>query len=156
MQLRAKLIRFSDGHATVRFPPTLHQAAYFAVGHTQWAPPARNRISYFLDSFHYALAFASQFGHMPDQYAAAATAACLTIEVAIERAASLEPAKVREAIAATDLNTFFGQIKFDDRGANAAKPVYVQQVQSGRPVLIWPPDVASARPRYPDPGWAKR
>ena len=63
---------------------------------------------------------------------------------------------MRDALAATDLNTFFGQIKFDDRGANAAKPVYVQQVQSGRAVLIWPPDVASARPRYPDPGWAKR
>jgi branched-chain amino acid transport system substrate-binding protein len=76
--------------------------------------------------------------------------------VAIERAASTEPAKVRDALAAMDLNTFFGQIKFDDRGANSAKLVYVQQVQSGRAALIWPLDVASARARYPDPGWAKR
>ena len=156
MNIQPKLFGFSDGPGTVRFTTDLHRAANFAVGATQWAPAARNRISYFLDSFHYALAFASEFGHMPDQHAAAATAACLTLEVAIERATSTEPAKVRDALAATDLNTFFGQIKFDDRGANAAKPVYVQQVQSGRAVLIWPPDVASARPRYPDPGWAKR
>jgi len=156
MNIQPKLFGFSDGPGEGRFTRDLRKAANFTVGATQWAPAARNPISYFLDSFHYALAFAAQFGHMPDQYAAAATAACLTLEVAIERAASLEPAKVREALAATDLNTFFGQIKFDDRGANAAKPVYVQQVQSGRPVLIWPPDVASARPRYPDPGWAKR
>jgi len=156
MNIQPKLFGFSDGPGEGRFTSDLRKAANFTVGATQWAPAARNPISYFLDSFHYALAFAAQFGHMPDQYAAAATAACLTLEVAIERAASLEPAKVREALAATDLNTFFGQIKFDDRGANAAKPVYVQQVQSGRPVLIWPPDVASARPRYPDPGWAKR
>jgi len=156
MNIQPKLFGFSDGPGTVRFTTDLHKAANFAVGATQWAPAARNRISYFLDSFHYALAFASEFGHMPDQHAAAATAACLTLEVAIERATSTEPAKVRDALAATDLNTFFGQIKFDDRGANAAKPVYVQQVQSGRAVLIWPPDVASARPRYPDPGWAKR
>ena len=156
MNIQAKLFGFSDGPGGGRFTADLHKAANFAVGATQWAPAARNRISYFLDSFHYALAFASQFGHMPDQNAAAATAACLTLEVAIERAASMEPAKVREALAATDLNMFFGQIKFDDRGANAVKPVYVQQVQSGRAVLIWPPEVASARPRYPDPGWAKR
>ena len=156
MNIQPKLFGFSDGPGSVQFTTTLHKAANFAVGATQWAPAARNKISYFLDSFHYALAFASQFGHMPDQYAAAATAACLTLEVAIERAASTEPAKVRDALAATDLSTFFGQIKFDDRGANAVKPVYVQQVQSGRAVLIWPPQIASARPRYPDPGWAKR
>jgi len=156
MNIQAKLFGFSDGPGGGLFTADLHKAANFAVGATQWAPAARNRISYFLDSFHYALAFASQFGHMPDQNAAAATAACLTLEVAIERATSTEPAKVQEALAATDLNTFFGPIKFDDRGANAVKPVYVQQIQSGRAVLIWPPEVASARPRYPDPGWAKR
>jgi branched-chain amino acid transport system substrate-binding protein len=156
MNIQPKLFGFSDGPGAARFTTDLHKAANFAVGATQWAPAARNPISYFLDSFHYALAFAAQFGHMPDEHAAAATAACLTLEVAIERAVSAEPAKVREALAAMDLNTFFGQIKFDDRGANAVKPVYVQQVQSGRAVLIWPPDVASARPRYPDPGWAKR
>src|SRR5260370_37117399 len=111
-------------------------APRLAAGRTRWPPAARNPISYFLDSFRYALAFAAQFGHMPDQHAGAATAACLTLEVAIERAASTEPAKVREALAATDLDTFFGQIKFDDRGANAVKPIYVQQVQSGFAVLI--------------------
>jgi branched-chain amino acid transport system substrate-binding protein len=156
MNVQPKLFGFSDGPGNERFATDLHKAANFTVGTTQWAPAARNRISYFLDSFHYALAFAAQFGHMPDQHAAAATAACLTLEVAIERAASTEPARVRDALAAMDLNTFFGQIKFDDRGANTAKRVYVQQVQSGRAALIWPLDVASARARYPDPGWAKR
>jgi branched-chain amino acid transport system substrate-binding protein len=156
MNIQPKLLGFTNGPGAALFAADLHKAANFAVGATQWAPAARNPISYFLDSFHYALAFAAQFGHMPDEHAGAATAACLTLEVAIERAASTDPAKVRDALAATDLSTFFGQIKFDDRGANAVKPIYVQQVQSGFAVLVWPPDVASARPRYPDPGWAKR
>jgi branched-chain amino acid transport system substrate-binding protein len=156
MNIQPKLLGFSDGPGAALFTADLRRAANFAVGATQWAPAARNPVSYFLDSFHYALAFAAQFGHMPDEHAGAATAACLTLEVAIERAASTDPAKVRDALAATDLDTFFGQIKFDDRGVNAVKPIYVQQVQSGFAVLIWPPDVASARPRYPDPGWAKR
>jgi branched-chain amino acid transport system substrate-binding protein len=156
MNIQPKLLGFTEGPGAALFTADLHKSANFAVGATQWAPAARNPISYFLDSFHYALAFAAQFGHMPDEHAGAATAACLTLEVAIERAASTDPAKVRDALAATDLSTFFGQIKFDDRGANAVKPIYVQQVQSGFAVLVWPPDVASARPRYPDPGWAKR
>ncbi len=156
MNIQPKLLAFSDGPGTQRFTTDLHKSANFSVGTTQWAPAARNRTSYFLDSFHYALAFAAQFGHMPDQHAGAATAACLTLEVAVERAGSTQPAKVREALAAMDLNTFFGEIKFDDRGANAVKPIYVEQVQSGHAVLVWPPDVASARARYPDPGWAKR
>ena len=119
MNIQPKLLGFTDGPGASRFISDLHKAANFSVGTTQWAPAARNRTSYFLDSFHYALAFAAQFGHLPDQHAAAATAACLTLEVAIERAASTQPAPVRAALAALDLNTFFGEIKFDDRGAPA-------------------------------------
>jgi branched-chain amino acid transport system substrate-binding protein len=156
MKIQPKLLAFSDGPGTAQFTEDLQAAANYSVGTTQWAPGTKNRTSYFIDSFHYSLAFADQFGHMPDQYAAAATAACLTLEVAIEQANSTQPRWVRDALAIVDLNTFFGEIKFDDRGANAAKPVYVQQVQAGRTVLIWPPEVATARPRYPDPGWAKR
>ena len=156
MNIQPKLFGFSDGPGNPTFTTDLQRAANYAVGTTQWAPGTRNLISYFLDSFHYSVAYAAQFGHLPDEHAAAATAACLTLEVAIEQANSTIPYWVRDALAITDLKTFFGEIKFDDRGANAAKPVYVEQVQSGRAVLIWPPEVATARPRYPDPGWAKR
>jgi branched-chain amino acid transport system substrate-binding protein len=156
MNIQPKLLAFSNGPGSPSFIPNLHKAANFSVGTTQWTPTARNPRSYFLDSFHYALAFSSRFGHLPDEHAAAATAACLTMEVAIEQANSTHPHWVRDALGVLDLKTFFGEIKFDDRGANAVKPVYVQQVQAGRTVLVWPPEVATSRPRYPDPGWAKR
>ena len=156
MNVEPRLFGFSQGPDTALFTSTLKRLADYSVGTTQWAPAARNRISYFVDSFHYTLAYAAQFGHLPDEHAAAATASCLTLEVAIERANSIVPRWVRDSLAIMDLHTFFGEIKFDDRGANAVKPVYVEQVQAGRAVLVWPPDIASARPRYPDPGWAKR
>jgi branched-chain amino acid transport system substrate-binding protein len=156
MNIQPKLLAFSNGPGEAAFVSRLHKAANFSVGTTQWAAGARNRISYFLDGFHYALAYQAQFGHLPDDHAAAATAACLTLEVAIEKANSTEPRRVHDALGVIDLQTFFGPIKFDDRGANAAKPVYVQQVQSGRTVVVWPPEIAGAAPRYPDPGWAKR
>ncbi len=156
LNMQPKLLAFTNGPGTAAFGTILHKTANYATGTTQWTPAARNPISYFLDSFHYSLAFAAQFGHLPDQHAAAATGACLTLEVAIESANSALPQWVRDSLAVIDLNTFFGEIKFDSRGANTAKPVYVEQVQAGRTVLVWPPAVASARPRYPDPGWAKR
>ena len=155
MNIQPKLFAFSDGPGSQTFAD-LHKAGNYSVGTTQWAQSTRSRISYFLDSFHYSLAFAAEFGHLPDEHAAAATAACLTLEVAIEEANSTQPRWVRDALSVLDLRTFFGEIKFDDRGANAVKPAYVQQVQGQRTVLIWPPDVATTRPRYPDPGWAKR
>ena len=156
MNIQPKLLAFSNGPGTFAFTSTLHKAANYSAGATQWVPSAKNPTSYFLDSFHYALAYTAQFGHLPDQHAAGATAACLTLEVAIEQANSALPQWVRDSLGVMDLNTFFGEIKFDDRGANMAKSVYVQQVQAGRTVLVWPPALASARPRYPDPGWAKR
>src|SRR5438067_3729257 len=156
LNIQPKLLAFSDGPGASHFTAALRKSANYAVGTTQWTPAARNRTSYVLDSFHYSLTYAARVGHLPDQHAAAATAACLTLEVAIERVESTTPEQVRRALTDIDLNTFFGEIKFDERGANAVKPVYVQQVQSGRTVLIWPPEIASARPRYPDPGWAKR
>jgi branched-chain amino acid transport system substrate-binding protein len=156
MNIQPKLLAFTSGPGNRAFVSNLRKAANFSVGTTQWAPGAHNPIGYFLDGFHYALAYQAQFGHLPDDHAAAATAACLSLEVAIERAKSAEPRLVHDALAALDLRTFFGEIKFDDRGLNTAKPVYVQQVQSGHTVLVWPRAVAGAAPRYPDPGWAKR
>src|SRR5438046_9254132 len=116
MNSQTEIIGYRDGAGGGRFTADLHKAANFAVGATQWAPAARNRISYFLDSFHSALAFASQFGHMPDPCAAAATVACCTLEVAVESAASPASARVREALREPGLSKGCGQSKSAERG----------------------------------------
>jgi branched-chain amino acid transport system substrate-binding protein len=155
MGIQPKLLGFTSGPGDGTFLADLHKSANFVFGTTQWTPAAHNRGGAFLDSYHYALAYEAQFGHLPDQNSAAATAACLTLDKAIEQENSALPRWVRDSLAVIDLKTFFGQIKFDGRGLNTAKSVYVQQVQDGRTVLVWPTSIASARPRYPDPGWAK-
>ena len=37
--------------------------------------------------------------------------------------------KVRDAISATDMNTFYGPIKFSEAGNNIAKPMFYRQIQ---------------------------
>jgi len=50
---------------------------------------------------------------------------------AFTRAQSLDPETVRTAIAGTKLETFFGPVKFDAAGRNAAKSIILTQVQAG-------------------------
>ena len=63
---------------------------------------------------------------------------------------------MRDALAALDLTTFYGRIKFDSRGANTYKPMVVDQIQQGRHQTIWPPELANAAALYPTPTWAVR
>ena len=50
---------------------------------------------------------------------------------AFKRAQSFDTEKLREALAATDLETFFGHIKFGPAGNNIAKPMVLRQIQDG-------------------------
>jgi len=92
----------------------------------------------------------------PDYHVAESTAACLAFEKAIENAGSLDPSKVRDALASLDVMTFFGQIKFDSRGINTFKPMVVEQIQSGVHYTVFPADVANGKPQYPTPPWSSR
>ncbi|MGZ5849629.1 MAG: hypothetical protein ACXWJN_03455 [Methyloceanibacter sp.] len=58
---------------------------------------------------------------------------------------------MRDAIAATDLQTFFGRIKFDDTGKNVAKPVVLTQVRGGRYLVVSPKEWATDQPVIPRP-----
>jgi len=55
-----------------------------------------------------------------------------------------------------DVMTFFGQLKFDDRGINIYKPMVVEQIQKGVHYTVFPPDVANGKPQYPTPAWSSR
>lgn len=151
----AKLIGFSEGPGADGFVSRLQKTAENVVGASQWVPSARTPVSYFLTSSAYAAQYQARFGHPPNAQSAAATAACLALQVAIQRAGSTSPGRVRTALTQLDLHTFFGRIKFDERGANLAKTVYVLEVEHGTPVVVWPAEAATALPRYPWPGWVK-
>ncbi|HET7379181.1 MAG TPA: hypothetical protein VFJ24_03975, partial [Gaiellales bacterium] len=68
---------------------------------------------------------------------------------AIEKAGSLDHEKVRDAIAATNLQTAYGPIRFDAKGINIAKAMAVVQVQGGKPIVVWPAKAAEGPLRYP-------
>jgi branched-chain amino acid transport system substrate-binding protein len=152
MNLRPRLFGFSADPG-IEGLVTSRQTAEGIVAETQWSPNARTRPGPFLNSHDYAAQFTSQFGHPPNAGSAAATAACFALTTAIQGAGSTNPAPVRAALTNLRLDTFFGPIRFDARGANVAKPNTVVQVQDGKPAVVWPAEVATVFPRYPWGGW---
>jgi len=74
---------------------------------------------------------------------------------AIQRANSLDPQVIRDAIAATDLMTVAGPVTFNSDGTGNVITV-VSQYQDGLQRLIWPADVATVTMVYPAPAWSDR
>lgn len=80
---------------------------------------------------------------------AQASAAIEIYRDAFERAGSLDKEKVRDALAATNLMTFYGQIKFAPDGHNIAKPMVLRQIQNGKYVPVAPTKYASGKLVWP-------
>lgn len=82
--------------------------------------------------------------------------ACVQIvAAAIEKAGTLDPAAVRDAMAATDMDTVIGHVTFNEDGTgNVANPMV--QWQKGVTHIVWPPDLASAEFLYPAPPFDQR
>jgi branched-chain amino acid transport system substrate-binding protein len=59
---------------------------------------------------------------------AQASAAVLVFAKAFEAANSFDKDKVRDAIAAVEMETFYGDIKFSSAGNNIAKPMFMRQI----------------------------
>jgi branched-chain amino acid transport system substrate-binding protein len=84
----------------------------------------------------------------PDYGQASAAAAGEIFQLAIESAGTLDPAKVRDALAAMDTETFFGRIKFGPTGQISSLDPPVFQLQGGKPVVIFPDYIKQAEFKF--------
>jgi branched-chain amino acid transport system substrate-binding protein len=112
---------------------------------TQWAETLSYSDKYFGSAADYDKLFKETYeGYSTVPYQAAqASAAVLVWKEAFEKANSLDPEKVRDAIAATDMETFYGPIKFSEAGNNIAKPMVLRQIQDGEYNVVAPSKYAS-------------
>jgi branched-chain amino acid transport system substrate-binding protein len=118
---------------------------------TQWAETLKYQDKLFGTAMDYYKAFKQahpEYDEVPYQTAEASAA----IEVwadAFRRAQSLDPEKLRAALAATDMQTFYGPVKFDSAGKNVGKPMVLRQVQEEKYVVVAPARYASDSVEYP-------
>jgi branched-chain amino acid transport system substrate-binding protein len=108
----------------------------------------------------FAAAYEAATGEKPTYHVAGGYVAGLVLQKAIEDADSVDPEKVKAALEAMDIFTFYGGIKFDTtpeaHGLQVGHEMVVAQWQkddAGELVrkVVWPADVANADPLYGAP-----
>jgi branched-chain amino acid transport system substrate-binding protein len=131
-----------------------------AATHTPEEAEARGKEWYGPTGEEFAAAYEAATGDKPTYHVAGGYAAGLVLQKAIETADSTDPEKVKAALEAMDIFTFYGGIKFDTtsdaHGLQLSHEMVVAQWQkndAGELVreVIWPADVATADPLYPMP-----
>ncbi len=155
-----KAMGFSVGPSSPEFRANLGKSADYIFGATQWTEALRYNGE---DAWKTPKAFGDAFRAKHPNYkivpyqVAESAVAVIAYQKAIEKAGTIEPTRVRDALAALDMMTFYGKIKFDARGVNIYKPMAVEQYQpDGNKYTVWPQDVAEKPPLYPMPAWDKR
>jgi branched-chain amino acid transport system substrate-binding protein len=82
--------------------------------------------------------------------------ACIQILAdALPRAGALDRDKLRDAIAATNMTTVVGPVRFRSDGTGEVT-VFFQQWLKGKQELIWPKEFATAQLGYPAPPFSQR
>ena len=143
----AVFIRAADG---LSWSDNLKQDGNFFMNMPGWNPAMK-----FPGVADLVQAHQAKYGKAAQATTGPAYAAVQILADAITRAGSLDHDKIRDAIAATNMMTVEGPVKFNPDGTGQVITV-INQWQDGKQVLVWPPDQTVGKIAYPATPWAQR
>jgi branched-chain amino acid transport system substrate-binding protein len=137
--LRPQVTTMIAGPAYQEFARTVGPLAENITSMSWWHPAVRYKgKDVFGSTEAFNAAWQKKYGDEADYVEASSAADGAIIQLGIETANSIDPKKVRDAIAALDVETFYGKVKFGATGQiNSLEPP-VFQLQGGKPVVLWP------------------
>jgi branched-chain amino acid transport system substrate-binding protein len=142
---------FGIGQAVAEFHEALGKTAEFVYGLSAWEPSLPNPgIKEFV------AAYQQEFHKAPSYHAAGAYGSCQLFMEAARRAGSLDSEKLRDQLLQLKTRTIFSDYAVDERGYQLANRGLFIQWQDGVKVVVWPDDLATAKPRFPTPPWSQR
>jgi len=144
------------GATTSDFIQELGATGNYIYGTSQWASNAGYDGFFYGSAPDYVSRFTEKYDYSPDYHNAAGSACILSYLNAFKQAGSTDPGDVRDALASTDMTTFFGSVKFDQNGANSGKKTVGYQWQDKQKKLVAPKSIASSDAVYPAPKWSNR
>jgi len=150
-----KLYSFTVGVPSEDFRKALGKDADYAFGMTPWLPSAALKDRWFGDALQFAKEYKAKFGYDPDYHAASGVADVEALVQAMEDAGSIDPQKVRDALAKIKFDSLYGPIAFNAHG-QIELPQMVIQVQDGALVEVFGGKGFVNQPKYPMPEWNKR
>jgi branched-chain amino acid transport system substrate-binding protein len=142
---------FGNTGAVDEFHKELGKMAEFAYGLSAWEPSVPYPgVKEFAD------AYQKEFNRVPSFHAAGAYAGCQLFMEAARRAGNLDSDKIRDELLNLKTQTIFSNFAVDERGYQTANNGLFVQWQDGKKVVVWPDELATAKPRFPTPSWSQR
>ena len=138
---------------------TLGAPALGVTTGSQWEPSESYKPEFGPTAAEFIKRYRAKFNSDPDYHAASGYAGGMILQHAIEKAGSIEQAKIAAALDAMDVTTFFGRVKFatdpQHHGLQVAHEMVLAQwlMNDGKLTrqVVWPKDAASAALLYPIP-----
>jgi branched-chain amino acid transport system substrate-binding protein len=130
------------GPAYMEFVKALGPLAENVLSASWWHPAVRYEgKDIFGSTENYNKLFEAKYGHVPDYAQASSSAAGAILQLAIEKAGTINPKKVRDALASLDVMTFWGPVHFGSNGQIDSLKPPVFQIQGGTQMVIYPKDI---------------
>lgn len=155
LNVSPKLYSFTVGVPSADFRQALGKDADYASGMTAWLPSNTLKDRWFGDAEKFAKEYHAKFGYEPDYHAASGVATVEAVVNAIEAANSVDPQKVRDALAKVNFESLYGQVAFGPTG-QISLPQTMIQIQNGKVVPIYGSKGFVGKLQYPMPAWNQR
>jgi branched-chain amino acid transport system substrate-binding protein len=163
LNYRPKGLIMHYGVTNPAFAQTLGADADGTCGITLWLPSVPYKDEVFGSASDYSELAHNRWGSLPDYTEAACSACGLVFADAVKRLGKSPPfspddrTALKDAIAKTDITTFYGPVKFETEGDHyhdniQLVPVLIQ-IQKGGTVAVGPKEAAAGELTYPLPGW---
>jgi branched-chain amino acid transport system substrate-binding protein len=141
-RIEAPVVTMIAGPAYQEFIDAAGKGAENISSAAWWHPAARYKgTDVFGTSENYNKLFMAKYKTEPDYAQASASVAGVLFQMAIEKAGTLDRAKVREALAGMNVVTFYGPVKFGPTGQITSLEPPVFQIQNGKNVVVHPPAI---------------
>ncbi len=141
-QMKAPVVSMIAGPAYQEFIDAAGASAENVSSAAWWHPAVRyNGKDIFKSTANYVKLFRDKYKSDPDYGQASASAAGVIFQLAIEKAGTIDPQKVRDALASLDVVTFYGPVKFGPTGQIVSLEPPVFQIQGAKPIVLLPTQI---------------
>ena len=141
-KVSAPVITMLAGPAYPEFTDSLGDIANGVTSVTWWHPALRFKENdVFGSTENFVKLFQAKYHKVAAYAQASSSVAGVVLQLAIEKAGSIDPEKVRDVLANTKFDTFYGPIKFGPSGQNVTADNPIFQIQNKKITIIAPPDV---------------
>lgn len=141
-KMKAPVVSMIAGPAYQEFIDAAGAGAENVTSAAWWHPAVRYEgKDIFKSTVNYLKLFRDKYKSDPDYAQASASAAGAIFQLAIEKAGTLDPQKVRDALASLNEVTFYGPVKFGENGQISSLEPPVFQIQGAKPVVLSPQQI---------------